>query len=73
MSEEQKDTHTQRDGETLLALGIFLVVLGLPVMVGTLWADTSIQRIVCALAGIVIFGIGAAMAFHGKRVLKRLH
>ncbi len=72
MSEEQKDTHTQRDGETLFMLGIFLTVLGLPVIVGAFWAETPAQTWVCVISGVILTAIGIAFFVHGKNVLKRL-
>ena len=72
MSDEQKNTHTQRDGETLFVLGLFLVVLGMPVILGSLWADTSVQKLVCAISGVILCAIGTAFVVHGKKVLKRL-
>ncbi len=72
MSEEHKDLHTKRDAETFLVLGLFLVVLGLPVILGTLWADTPIQKVVSVAGGFILSGIGAGFMYYGKLLLKRL-
>ena len=71
--EEHNNAHTQRDGETLFVLVLFLVILGLPVILGSFWSDTSIQKMVCAISGLVLCGIGTAFVVHGKKVLKRLN
>ena len=74
MSDKQpRDEHTQRDGETLIALGIFMVVLALPVIMGTMWAEEAMQTVVCLASGIILLGIGLGFIFRGKSTLKRTH
>ncbi len=64
--------HTQRDAETLWALGTFLVVLALPVFVGTLYADGWVQGVVNFAAAFIIFIIGALMIWRGRWMRKHL-
>ncbi len=73
MSEEHDHTHTQRDGETFIILGIFMAVLGLPVILGSFWGEKAVQVVVCLVSGILLLGIGVGFLLHGKNVLKRLH
>ena len=58
--------HTKRDSEILQMLGIFLVVLALPVLIGTFWAEGSFERIINVLAGLIIGVIGAGMVLRGR-------
>ena len=62
--------HTQRDREVLTALGIFLVVLSIPVLIGTFFEEGLIPSIVNVVAGVVLLGIGAAMVWRGRRPVK---
>lgn len=64
--------HTRRDAETLWALGAFLVVLSLPVFVGTLYADGLVQGLVNFVAAFAIFIIGALMIGRGRWMKKHL-
>jgi hypothetical protein len=52
------------------ALGAFLVVFGLVVLVSILFTDTGIGRLTNLGAGAIITGIGAAMLYKA-RCLKR--
>lgn len=70
MSEGQK--HTRRDAETLIALGLFMVVMALPVMLGTIWAGHGFSQAVNFIAGFVLFAIGAGMCYKGRRDMRRL-
>lgn len=70
MSEGQH--HTRRDAETLIALGLFMVVMALPVMLGTFWAGHGFTQAVNFLSGFVLFGVGAGMCYKGRRDLRKL-
>lgn len=72
MSKDQENAHSRRDGETLFVLGVFLVVLGLPVILGSWWAEKAIQMWVCLISGFILAGIGGAFVYYGKKALKRL-
>lgn len=63
----------KRDGETYIALGIFVAAIGLPVMVGTYWAyQTNVRAaVVNAVCGIVLSLIGAASMGYGWILLLR--
>ena len=58
--------HTKRDGEILLALGTFLVVLAVPVLIGTIWAEGAVQALINVAAGVVVGGIGVGMILRGR-------
>lgn len=64
--------HTKRDAETLWALGIFLVVLSIPVFVGTLFADAFVPALVNLASAFAISGIGALMIWRGRWTKKHL-
>ena len=58
--------HTKRDAEILTVLGIFLVVLAVPVLIGTIWAEGTAQVLVNVVAGLIVGGIGVAMVLRGR-------
>lgn len=64
--------HNKRDAESLWALGIFLVVLSVPVFIGTFFEEGNFERLVNVAAGAAVFVIGALMIWRGIRVRKHL-
>lgn len=58
--------HTIRDAEILRALGTFLIVLAIPVLIGTLWAEGAVAVAINVAAGLVVGGIGVAMFMRGR-------
>jgi len=63
----------KRDGETYVALGLFIVAVGIPVAVGTYFAAQTNMRaafvnLVCA---IVLLLIGGGSIFYGRLLLAR--
>lgn len=63
----------KRDGETYIALGLFIVAVGLPVVPGTYFAwqvnvRAAVVNIVCA---VVLLLIGAASITYGRVLLAR--
>lgn len=67
MSEEPVGhRHTKRDAESLRALGIFLVVLAVAVLIGTFWADTTMQALINVGAGLIVGGIGVGMLVRAR-------
>jgi len=70
MSKQQE--HTRRDAETQILLGGFIFILGLPVLIGTWWAETTAARIVNVAAAIALLAIGSGFLWYGRRWLKRL-
>lgn len=57
--------HTKRDAESLLAIGLFLVVLSVPVFIGTFFEDDSFAQTVNVFAALSIFVIGALSIWRG--------
>jgi hypothetical protein len=63
----------KRDGETYIALGLFIVAVGLPVVAGTYWAyqtnvRAAVVNVVCA--GVLLL-IGGASIVYGRVLLAR--
>lgn len=73
MSEiDQAAKHRKRDGETYIAIGIFIAAVGLPVLVGTYWALASTHAaVVNAVCGATLLLTGAASIAYGLLVLRR--
>lgn len=57
--------HTKRDAEILMALGSFLIVLAIPVFIGTYFASGVVPRLINLAAGSIVFVIGALMVWRG--------
>jgi hypothetical protein len=64
--------HTQRDAETLWALGIFQVVLAIPVFIGTFYVEDRFAQLVNVAAGGVTFLVGAFMIWRGFWIKRHL-
>ncbi len=63
----------KRDGETYVALGLFIVAVGIPVVIGTYFAAqtnmrAAIVNVVCA--GVLLL-IGVAAIAYGRILLSR--
>jgi hypothetical protein len=61
--------HTQRDAETLMLLGGFLMVISIPVMIGTIWGGHAAAMIINFLSGAIICAIGGGLFWRGMEVL----
>ncbi len=63
----------KRDGETYIALGLFIVAVALPVMAGTYWAaQTNIRAaVVNVVCSGVLLLIGVAAIVYGRVLLAR--
>ena len=62
----------KRDGETSMAVGLFVFALGLPVLIGTVWAlDNHRAAIVNAICGAVLLVIGGAATAYGWMLYSR--
>ena len=67
-----KQETMKRDGETNMAVGLFLFVLSLPVLLGTFWAlDRPRAAFVNAVCGGVLFLVGAAVILYGWLSVRR--
>ena len=69
---QEPSPFARRDAETLLMLGGFMAILGLPVLVGTFWAGSGFAMGVNALSGLVLLGIGLGVILRGYSKYKRL-
>lgn len=62
----------KRDGETYIAVGLFLVALGIPVMVATYWAlshpRAAVVNIIC---GVALFAVGMGGIVYGWRLFRQ--
>ena len=70
--EDRKQELRHRDAETQLALGIFVIVISIPVLLGTIWADRSHAAVVNVIAGSVLLVIGVGLAYFGMRSRARM-
>lgn len=66
-------TNQKRDGETYIAVGIFVVAVGLPVLAGTYWAAMKSPHaaIVNGICGGVLVAIGVTAIVYGRLLLRR--
>ena len=71
MSKERQE-HTRRDAETQILLGAFIFILGIPVLIGTWWGETTAQRIVNVAAALALLAIGTGFLLYGRNWFKRL-
>ena len=65
-----QDAHARfakRDAETQIALGLFVALIAVPVIIGTLWADRTSAIVVNLVSGVTLLGFGLAMAAYGFR------
>ncbi len=71
---EKKSAMGKRDAEIYVALGMFIVFVGIPVLIGTYWAaqtnrHAAVVNLVCS---IVLLGIGVAAIAYGRFLLSRM-
>jgi hypothetical protein len=75
--EKVEPRHTEndmlkRDGETSMAVGLFVLAVGLPVLIGTLWAlDNPRAAVVNAVCGAALIAIGGGATWYGWGLFKR--
>ena len=66
------DEMGKRDGETNMAVGIFLFALGIPVLLGTFWAlDRPHAAFVNALCGLALLLVGGGVTYYGWRGFRK--
>ncbi|MBP8128858.1 MAG: hypothetical protein KA184_04695 [Candidatus Hydrogenedentes bacterium] len=62
----------KRDAETYMAIGIFIMAVGIPVLLGTMWAlDRPHAAVVNAICGAVLCLIGAGCIGYGWLLHRR--
>jgi hypothetical protein len=76
LSDSDKNVNIQmekRDGETYIALGLFIVAVGIPVVAGTYWAAQTNMRaaIVNLVCSGVLMAIGIGAIVYGRILLVR--
>ena len=65
-------TQNDRDAVTLKILGIFFVVIGVLVLLGTFWALGNFKAVVVNLAsGVILSAVGALMVVIAQRLKRR--
>lgn len=62
----------KRDGETNIAVGLFLFALGIPVLLGTLGIDGNVRAAtVNAVCGFALLSIGGGWIVYGWRQFRQ--
>jgi len=74
--EKKAERHTvaemmKRDGETYMAVGLFVVALAVPVLIATFWATRGHAAVVNVIAGLILLGVGSGAVFYGRKLFKR--
>jgi len=72
VNDTNQDHHTKRDSETMMVLGAFMTILSIPVLIGTIWAGSSIAKVVNAAAGLILGVIGVLFFLRGRAIGKKL-
>lgn len=63
----------RRDAETQIALGLFItVIVAIPVLIGTFWADRAAAAVINVIAGLVLLGVGVGLGLFGWWKLGKL-
>ena len=65
------EPHPHRDAETLMMLGGFMVILAVPVLFGTIFAESSRAMVVNVAAGGLLLAIGVGFFLRGRAKWKR--
>lgn len=66
------NNHQKRDAETNIVLGAFITILGIAVLAGTFFAQTTRAVTVNAIAGGILIAIGIGFFVVGSRAYKKL-
>ena len=69
MPEHDPHLHTRRDGETLVALGLFMGVLAAPVLLGTFWAGGGFPALVNFIGGALLGIVAGLFIWRGRSYL----
>ncbi len=70
--QDPKDRFARRDAETQMALGFFVSLIAVPVIIGTIWADRLSAQVVNAASGTVLLVIGVGMFCFGYSKFRKL-
>lgn len=69
---QEPEGFEQRDAEMYIAIGIFILAVGIPVLIGTIWAmDRPHAAVVNAVCGAVLCLIGAGCIGYGLLMNRR--
>jgi formate-dependent nitrite reductase membrane component NrfD len=72
MDASQPVDHTKRDSETFLIIGVFVILIGIPVLMGAWWEDEFHAQAITVLAAIALFIVGGGMTGRGLQLYLRL-
>ncbi len=66
------DSNQQRDASSLRVLGLFFTILGVLVLIGTVWTRNDLHAaVVNASSGIVLLTVGIGTITIGRRIGRR--
>jgi hypothetical protein len=71
MSPEPRPSLQQRDARTDALLGGFFLVLGLAVLIGLLFAELAIDRILSGVAGSILVVVGGGFLWRARALGRR--
>ena len=69
--EQEKKTYDARDALTGVILGVFFILMSLPVLAGTFFAEKAIDRGINIVSGLIILVIGAAFLARGTYIHRK--
>ena len=72
VDEQREGEHSRRDAETQTVLGLFISIMALPVLIGTVWAERSHAMVVNVVAGLTLLAVGVILTVFGRRATKKL-
>ncbi len=61
----------KRDGETYMAVGLFVIAIAIPVLIATFWAVRSHAAVVNVIAGSILLIVGGSAVAYGWKLFKR--
>jgi hypothetical protein len=70
-SEAHQSPGSERDAQVAAILGVFFVVLALPVLIGTGYAEIGIDRAINLVSGLLVLSVGLGFLGWARRLARR--